>query len=126
VHFGKFASYYLRNEYFFDVHPPLGKMLLALTGWFLGYDGHYLFDNIGEDYAENRVPYIGMRLFPAVCGTMIVPFAFMTLKEMGVSFPAALLGGLMLVLGEGIIIITFFVVGMGILRSPKPGSLVQF
>lgn len=103
VHFGKFASYYLRREYYFDVHPPLGKLLLALTGWFLGYDGHYLFDNIGEDYAANRVPYIGMRLFPATCGTLIVPFAFSTLKEMGVSFPAALLGGLMLVFDNALI-----------------------
>ena len=29
-HFGRFVNGYLTGEYFFDIHPPLGKQLLAL------------------------------------------------------------------------------------------------
>ncbi|TPX41703.1 dolichyl-phosphate-mannose---protein mannosyltransferase [Synchytrium endobioticum] len=103
VHFGKFASYYLRREYFFDVHPPLGKLLLALTGLFIGYDGHYLFENIGEDYVENNVPYVGLRLFPATCGALCIPISFLILKEMHVSLPTAIFAALMLVFDNTLI-----------------------
>jgi dolichyl-phosphate-mannose-protein mannosyltransferase len=94
VHFGKFASYYLERTYYFDVHPPLGKLLLAAVGYLLGYDGHYHFKKIGESYLANNVPYIGMRLFPAACGAAIVPLTFLTLKEIGFSLPGAAFGGI--------------------------------
>ncbi|KAJ3238533.1 hypothetical protein HDU81_007629 [Chytriomyces hyalinus] len=103
VHFGKFASFYLRGEYYFDVHPPLGKMLLAATAALAGYDGHYLFDEIGDDYVVNKVPFVSMRLFPALCGSLIIPFCFLTLKELGVSYVAALFGAFMLIFDNALI-----------------------
>ncbi|KAJ8325287.1 Dolichyl-phosphate-mannose--protein mannosyltransferase 4 [Batrachochytrium dendrobatidis] len=103
VHFGKFASYYLRREYFFDVHPPLGKMLLAGVGYIVGYDGHFLFDHIGDNYAENNVPYLALRLWCALCGAAVVPISYMTLREIGVSVMGAALGALLLVFDNALI-----------------------
>ncbi|CAZ79889.1 unnamed protein product [Tuber melanosporum] len=90
VHFGKFASYYLQRTYFFDVHPPFGKLLFALMGWFVGYDGHFLFDNIGDSYIDNKVPYVAFRAMPAMLGALTVPVVFLTMWESGYSLPASI------------------------------------
>jgi dolichyl-phosphate-mannose-protein mannosyltransferase len=90
VHFGKFASYYLKREFFFDIHPPLGKMLLAGVGWLVGYDGNlpidiegsFMFENIGMSYVEDNVPYISYRMFCALCGSGVVPFSFLIMRKM--------------------------------------------
>ncbi|PGH09609.1 hypothetical protein AJ79_05665 [Helicocarpus griseus UAMH5409] len=91
VHFGKFASHYLQRTYFFDVHPPFGKLLFALGGWLVGYDGHFLFDNIGDSYIENKVPYVALRAMPAIQGALTVPVVFLIMWESGYSLPASVL-----------------------------------
>ncbi|KAG8724083.1 hypothetical protein FRC09_000425 [Ceratobasidium sp. 395] len=83
VHFGKFAAYYLLREYYFDVHPPFAKMLLAAAGWFSGFDGRFDFENIGDSYSAAHVPYVGIRALPAVLGSLTVPIVFQIMKESG-------------------------------------------
>jgi dolichyl-phosphate-mannose-protein mannosyltransferase len=48
VHFGKFASKYIKTQYFVDVHPPLAKLLITLAAFIFGYDGNFDFKDIGK------------------------------------------------------------------------------
>ncbi|KAK4540790.1 hypothetical protein LTR36_008867 [Oleoguttula mirabilis] len=90
VHFGKFASYYLQRTYFFDVHPPFGKLLFAFAGWLVGYDGSFLFENIGDSYVTNRVPYVAYRSMPALMGSLTVTATYWIMWESGYSLPACI------------------------------------
>jgi len=77
-----------------DVHPPLAKLLITLFGWLAGFDGNFDFKEIGKDYLEPGVPYVAMRLFPAICGILLAPTMFLTLKAAGCrTFTAALGAG---------------------------------
>jgi len=91
VHFGKFASYYLQGTYFFDLHPPFAKLLIAFAGWLVGYDGEFKFDNIGDSYITNKAPYIAYRSLLAIQGTAVVPVMFLTMKTLNFSVLACVL-----------------------------------
>ncbi|RLV87608.1 Dolichyl-phosphate-mannose--protein mannosyltransferase 1 [Meyerozyma sp. JA9] len=82
VHFGGFSRKYVLGSYFMDVHPPLAKMLLAAVSSMAGYDGEFLFKNIGDTF-EGNTPYYYMRLFPAVLGVFTVLLCYLTLRHSG-------------------------------------------
>jgi dolichyl-phosphate-mannose-protein mannosyltransferase len=103
VHFGGFASKYIKGKFFMDVHPPLAKMLIALTGWLAGFDGKFDFKDIGKDYLEPGVPYIAMRMFPAICGIFLAPAIFLTLKAYGCRTSTAALGSGLVIFENGLL-----------------------
>src|SRR6201999_2249732 len=90
--FGGFASKYIKGKFFMDVHPPLAKLLITLAGWLAGFDGEFDFKEIGKDYLEPGVPYVAMRMLPALMGIAVVPFSFLTLKASGCSSLSSILG----------------------------------
>lgn len=98
AHFGKFGSHYLKREFYFDVHPPLGKMIVGLAGLLSGYDGSFEFKS-GERYPDS-VPYVAMRVMLAMFGVAMVPLGWYTAVELGMSWRACHLVALMVLLGE--------------------------
>ncbi|GAB5591503.1 Dolichyl-phosphate-mannose--protein mannosyltransferase 4 [Umbelopsis nana] len=86
VHFGKFLGHYLRRAYFFDVHPPLAKLTLTAAGKLIGYDGHFDFANIGDNYIDNRVPHVFLRTVPATFGALCVPLVYLIMRSSGYNY----------------------------------------
>ncbi|KAF8321170.1 glycosyltransferase family 39 protein [Clavulina sp. PMI_390] len=107
AHFGKFASHYLKREFYFDVHPPLGKMLVALVGLLSGYDGSYDFKS-GEAYPDN-VPFTSMRIMLAMFGAAMVPLGWYTAKELHLSWRARHLITLMVLFDNAWLTISKFI-----------------
>lgn len=103
VHFGGFASKYIKGRFFMDVHPPLAKLLITLAGWLAGFDGEFDFKDIGKDYLEPGVPYVAMRLLPALCGVLTIPTIFLTLKAAGCRTLTASLGALLVTFENGLV-----------------------
>ncbi|KAF9104382.1 hypothetical protein BGX29_001976 [Mortierella sp. GBA35] len=103
VHFGGFASKYIRGNFFMDVHPPLAKMLIALTGWLFGLNPSFDFRDIGLDYIEPKVPYVPMRLMCGLMGVAVVPMAFYTIRNSGHSIHAATLAALLVLFENSIV-----------------------
>ncbi|EHY66700.1 hypothetical protein NERG_00340 [Nematocida ausubeli] len=117
AHFGKFAGHYLNREFFFDVHPPLGKLLTALSGWIVGMNKSFAFSS-GDAYTED-VDYVGMRIFHClfgsavpVCGyiilrTLLIPRSASICVSLGLVFENALVSVSRLILLDSFLV--FFI-----------------
>ncbi|KDQ14229.1 glycosyltransferase family 39 protein [Botryobasidium botryosum FD-172 SS1] len=101
VHFGKFASKYIKTRYYVDVHPPLAKLLITLVSVISGYDGNFDFKDIGKIYAD--VPYVMMRALPAVMGLAVVPLTYLTLRGLDCRATTALLGSVLVAFENSLI-----------------------
>ncbi|XP_064403207.1 protein O-mannosyl-transferase 2-like isoform X2 [Halichondria panicea] len=107
THFGKHASWYIQGRFFFDVHPPLGKLIIAVAGVLTGYNGSFEFEEPGQQYKDT--PYVGMRVACAVLGLLVVPLGYLTVWELVRSTTAALLAGVMLLCETGTLVLSQYI-----------------
>uniref|UniRef100_A0A672NS67 Protein O-mannosyl-transferase 2 n=1 Tax=Sinocyclocheilus grahami TaxID=75366 RepID=A0A672NS67_SINGR len=122
THFGKMGSYYINRTFFFDVHPPLGKMLIGLAGYLTGYDGTFPFIKPGDKYEHHN--YWGMRAFCAALGSCLPPFACLIVLELSHSTPAALIAASLLIFDTGCITLSQYILLDPILMCFIMGSVL--
>ena len=125
VTFGKYvAAYCCTGERIFDVHPPHGKLLIALAAKAGGFDGTFGFDAIGHPYGDQ--PVFALRFVPALMGTLIPVLFLFFLRELGASPPIAFLGGLLVALDNAFLAETRMIVFDGVLVAATLASLAAF
>jgi dolichyl-phosphate-mannose-protein mannosyltransferase len=94
VYFRETALRYLEGSYFFDLHPPLGKLLLAGWGKLLGVTAT----------AQSADPVVVVRILPALAGTALVAVFYLFLRELTDSRRVATFGAALLLLDNAILV----------------------
>lgn len=122
VHFGKFISAYCcTHERFFDIHPPVGKLLIAAGAYLSGYNGLFPFEYIGQPFVD--VPIVGVRMVPALFGTLLAGVIYILLRLMNVSKLFSALGAIAIAFDNALIVESRFILMDNILLVMTFGAL---
>ena len=88
VHFLRFIHGYYYGEYFFDIHPPLGKLFLYLVTYLFCGPPNLLEFN-GQKFGKQK--YVPVRLAAAIFGAVTSPLTYLICRQLGFSLPASLI-----------------------------------
>ena len=106
TYFGLFATKYLSHRYYFNIHPPLGKMLLAVPAFFRNVKPGFDFVS-GVSYGDFN--FLPLRFLPAFLGSVLPLLIYLLVKELGFSKRVAFLSGFMVLLDNAILVQSRFI-----------------
>jgi len=103
VHFGKFVSAYFTHQYYFDIHPPLGKLMIAglarLNFAAANFGG---FAQIGE--VKDAHTLFILRFLPALFGAFLPLVFYGLVLVLGGSKKAGFLAGFLVVFDNAFLV----------------------
>ncbi len=82
-HYLRYSGHYFTHRYYFDLHPPLAKLL---------YAGMAKLFSVPPGVLLHPSPAPVLRILPALCGTITVALVYIILTQLGASRAVAALG----------------------------------
>lgn len=113
VHFGKFISGYYTHEYYFDIHPPLGKLMIAGFAKIFNFKPEFSFAKIGEKFPDNK--YLALRFLPSLAGALLPVVIFLLALQLKFTSRAAFIAGFLVAIENAIIVQTHYILMDGFL-----------
>src|SRR3989344_5016298 len=113
VHFGKFISGYYTHEYYFDIHPPLGKLMIAGFAKIFNFKPEFSFAEIGEQFPDNK--YMALRFLPSLAGAFLPVVIFLLALQLKFRPQAAFIIGLLVAIENALVVQTHYILIDGFL-----------
>jgi dolichyl-phosphate-mannose-protein mannosyltransferase len=117
VYFGSFTNYYYKSEFFFDIHPPLGKLILTLGCYVQNYRGDINFENLSrtnEKYLTTE--YVSLRAVSAFFAGFCTPLSYILARVAGCSRFSSTIVGLLVCADHVMIVCGRFILTDSILH----------
>lgn len=121
VYFGKFVSAYFTGNYYFDIHPPLIKLLIAGYAKLFGYIPTASFSAIGSAFTDNN--YLILRFLPSLAGALLPLIIYSLSRELGLKTRTALVVGILVILENALLTQSRFILIDSLLLAAGFGSL---
>ncbi|HUR75755.1 MAG TPA: phospholipid carrier-dependent glycosyltransferase [Sporichthya sp.] len=102
VYFRDAALRYKDSSYYFDPHPPLGKLLLAGWAKVTGVDATHDVPEGAVPTPSSIDPAVALRLVPALAGAALIVVFYYFLRELGTGRKVATLGAGLLLLDNAL------------------------
>lgn len=117
VHFGNFTKFYVKGEFHFDIHPPLGKMMMAYISKLGQYHGELeSICALGTKYKMNETQYISLRMIPAIFSSCCAPLVYCTSRLLYIDPFPSFAGALLVALDSSMIVESKFILSDGMLH----------
>lgn len=122
VHFGGFTNGYINQEYFFDIHPPLAKLLIALVAYIGGYKGNIDFEALySQKYFDGNsneilTDYITLRLVPQLFSSFVPALIYISMRILHFSIMPSVTSSSLLLFETSIICEGKFILTDGVLH----------
>lgn len=119
VHFGKFISGYYTHEYYFDIHPPLGKLMIAGFAKIFNFkpdlpaQAGFSFAQIGEKFPDNK--YLALRFLPPLAGALLPIVIFLLALELKFTTRGAFFAGFFIAIENAMLTQTHYILMDGFL-----------